>query len=132
MSPHQDTTEANQSPQTKKLGSAESAGSAKDHNKPLEDNREYKILKAMEMAMADYNSEKAAGKESGALFERFNLWGHLSASLPEELWNVERVDQIVDEQVKKGRVIKRQGDKPGRYYLNWRDNNGNGNGGGNQ
>jgi DNA replicative helicase MCM subunit Mcm2 (Cdc46/Mcm family) len=132
MSPHQGTIEANQSPQTKKLGSAESARSAKDRNKPLEDNREYKILKAMEMAMADYNSEKAAGKESGALFERFNLWGHLSASLPEELWNVERVDQIVDEQVKKGRVIKRQGDKPGRYYLNWRDNNGNSNGGGNQ
>ena len=128
MGPAQDTGEAGQLSLPKNSRSAESAGSAKEHNNQLEDNgREYKILKAMEMSMADYNSEKVAGNESGALFKSYGVWHHLTTSLPDEEWHITKVHQVIEEQIPKGNVIKRQGDKEDRYYLTWRDRGDNGN-----
>jgi DNA replicative helicase MCM subunit Mcm2 (Cdc46/Mcm family) len=127
MAAQQDKPKADQPSPPEIFESAESAGSAKHCKNQLEDNeREYKILKAMEMAVADYNSDKVAGKESGALFKPYEVWRHLTRSLPYEEWHITRVRQIIEDQIKKGHVVTRQGDESDRYYLLWRDRNGNG------
>lgn len=127
MVAQQDKPKADQPSLPEIFRSVESAESAKHPKTQLEDNeREYKILKAMEMAVADYNSDKVARKESGALFKPYDVWHHLTRSLPYEEWHITRVRQIIEDQIKKGHVITRQGDKPDRYYLLWRDRNGNG------
>jgi replicative DNA helicase Mcm len=99
--------------------SARSAESAITDNKELE---EYKILKAMELAMLGYKDSKAQGNESGSLFTPYDTWYHLSATFPEREWNLDNVRKVIRQQIAKGRVITRQGDEPDRYYLSWRDN----------
>jgi len=127
LSPHKDTPVPGQATPSDKSRSAESAGSAKDHNKCLEQ-RGYLILKACQMAMADYNSEKVGGRESGALFNSYNVWNHLLTSIRDEEWNIEKVREVIQDQIRKGRVVTRQGDDPDRYYLTWRDKGNNNNG----
>lgn len=97
-----------------------SATLAERHNKPLEE-KEYGILKACEMAMSNYKDSKAQGKESGSLFEVYDVWYHLSAMYPRREWDVDKVRKAIKEQVRKGRVLTRAGDAPDRYYLLWRD-----------
>lgn len=101
-----------------KSQSAESAESATRHkNRPEE--REYKILKACEMARANYKDSKAQLKEAGALFETYDVWYHLSTEFPKEKWDVEKVRRAMQEQVKKGRVLTRHEDQSDKWYLNW-------------
>jgi phosphoribosyl-ATP pyrophosphohydrolase len=90
------------------------------HNKRLEQ-KEYKVLKAMEMAMANYKDAKVRGKESGSLFEPYDVWYHLFTVFPREQWDIDKVRKVIKEQVKKGNVTTRHGDPPDRYYLIWRD-----------
>lgn len=78
--------------------------------------------------MAKYKDSKAQMKESGALFETYDVWSHLFTSFPNENWNMDKTRRAIQQQVTNGWVLTRQGDALDRWYLNWRDNgNGNGN-----
>jgi len=90
----------------------------------VQDEREYKILKAMEQARAKYNSKKVTLKESGSLIAPQDVWGNLIVALPDGVLDMSRVIEIIEEQKAKGRVLTRQGDPPGRYYFIWHDSNG--------
>lgn len=125
LSTHHDTSEAGQPTTPEKSRSVESARSAKDHKKQLEDkDREYKILKAMEQARAKYNRDKVMLKESGDLIDPRDVWGNLMTSLQDEEWKMDRVIKTIEEQIPKGNVLTRQGEAPGRYYFIWHDPNG--------
>ena len=71
--------------------------------------------------MLDYKDNKAQGRESGALFTAQDVWYHIGTMFPDKRWNMDKVRKAIREQVKKGRVMVRQGDEPDRYYLTWRD-----------
>src|SRR5919106_570361 len=130
LSLHYDNTEPKTVPQPKSQRSAGSAGSAIDYKDRIEEN-EYKILKACEVAMAKYKDSKAQMKESGTLFETYDVWSHLFTSFPNENWNMDKTRRAIQQQVTKGWVLTRQGDASDRWYLNWRDNgNRNGTNGG--
>jgi hypothetical protein len=108
---------------------------SKNHYKiPLEE-KEYRFLKACEIAMNDYNPEKVANKESGALFTAQDAWYQWGTMFPNERWKIDKVRRVLDKLARKGYVLKRRGDGPDIYYLSWRDdgsynfNNGNSHGG---
>lgn len=111
--------------------SATSATSAITHKIPPEE-KEYKVLKAMEIAMANYKDSKMQGKEAGSLFDPYDVWYHLFTVFPNEQWDIEKVHKEIAKQIEKGRVTTRAGDPPDRYYLMWRDGGEGGGGGANQ
>jgi len=107
--------------QGEEVGSARSAST-------IDEQREYKILKAMEQARAKFNGDKVELRESGTLIDPRDVWGNLMTALPEEALDMKQVIEIIEEQIKKGRVITRAGDPPGRYHFIWKDPNGDGGG----
>jgi hypothetical protein len=92
--------------------------------KRLEDEREYKILKAFELAMSNYNEGKALGATAGSMFTAQDAWFHLNTAFPRQKWDISKVRSAIREQARKGRVITRESDERDVYYLLWRDDNG--------
>jgi DNA replicative helicase MCM subunit Mcm2 (Cdc46/Mcm family) len=91
-------------------------------NKRVEkSSEESKILKAMDLAMLDYNHDKIIGQESGCMFTAQGMWYHMAMMHPDEEWDLDRVRKVIQQQIKKGRVLTRQGDDPDIFYLIWRD-----------
>ena len=117
-----------QTEQPKKGASATSVTSAIEGKKVVEKpspppppEGKYKILKCMEQAAVSYSEAKGTLQESSSLFNRFDLWYHISAAFPNRTLDIHKVDAIIKDQVRKGRVLLRQEDGPDRYYLVWRD-----------
>ncbi len=108
------------------LASAVSAVSAKTQNNWIEEEkeereREYKILKAMKLARNKYSDEKALGKVGGTMFREQDVWYYLGTMFPRQEYDIERVRKVIQEQIRKRRVLTRQGDPPDIFYLTWSD-----------
>jgi DNA replicative helicase MCM subunit Mcm2 (Cdc46/Mcm family) len=104
---------------TPSLASLPSPTAENEDNIVLEDNEEYKVLKAMELAMLDYKASKVEGKESGALFTAQDVWYHLGNMFPDREWDMDKVRKVIRQQVHKGQALIRQRDAPDRFYLVW-------------
>jgi DNA replicative helicase MCM subunit Mcm2 (Cdc46/Mcm family) len=116
MSQHVDTPKTKSDSQVQNTKSAVSVASAKHHKIPLEE-KEDKVLMACGMAMSDYSDDKVQNKESGAMFETYGVWYHLTKTYPDDDWTTKKVYHYLDRLQKKGRVLTRQGDTPDRWYL---------------
>jgi hypothetical protein len=79
--------------------------------------KEDKVLMACGLAMADHDSAKIQGKESGAFIDTYGVWAHMQQQFPNENWSEQKVRKVLEGLTKKGRVLTRQGDAPDRWYL---------------
>lgn len=98
---------------------AEGDGSDKKQQRkpiPLEE-KEDKVLMACGLAMADHNSAKIQGRESGAFIDTYGVWAHMQQEFPNENWSERQVRKVLEGLTKKGRLLTKQGDEPDRWYL---------------
>jgi len=92
------------------------SGKKKKPLMPLSE-KEDKVLFACGLAMADHNSEKIQGKESGAYIATYNAWAHMQQEFPNENWSEKQVRKMMEGLVKKGRLLTHSGDTPDRWYF---------------
>ena len=79
--------------------------------------KEDKVLMACGLAVADYNSEKIQGRESGAHIDTYGVWAHMQQEFPNENWSERKVRKVLEGLVQKGRLLTKQGDEPDRWYI---------------
>jgi DNA replicative helicase MCM subunit Mcm2 (Cdc46/Mcm family) len=109
-----DNLETNTQPKSET--SSASVASVISHNHRIVED-DHKIVNAMQLAALDYKDDKALGKESGSMFTSQDVWYHFTNTFSNERWDIHKIRKAIQEQIKKGRVMTRQGDPPDRYYL---------------
>ena len=55
------------------------------------------------------------------MFREQDVWSNLGTMFPGQEYDIERVRSVIKEQIRKRRVLTRQGDPPDIYYLTWSD-----------